>query len=78
MTMSMSFGTLPMSDGHRRRVHEGLAHPELRRGLAALLRRRVPQAEVAARIGLYDQSQLHRHFKRIAGVTPGEYVRAMR
>ena len=24
----------------------------------------------AARVGLYDQSQLHRHFKRIAGVTP--------
>jgi AraC-like DNA-binding protein len=42
----------------------------------ALLVRGVPQAEVAARVGLYDQSQLHRHFKRIAGVTPGEYVRA--
>jgi AraC-like DNA-binding protein len=48
-------------------------------GLAgALLGRGVPQAEVAARVGLYDQSQLHRHFKRIAGVTPGEYVRAAR
>jgi AraC-like DNA-binding protein len=48
-------------------------------GLAgALLARGVPQAEVAARVGLYDQSQLHRHFKRIAGVTPGEYVRSMR
>lgn len=48
-------------------------------GLAtALLARGVPQAEVAARVGLYDQSQLHRHFKRIAGVTPGEYVRAVR
>ncbi|MBK8238895.1 MAG: helix-turn-helix transcriptional regulator [Deltaproteobacteria bacterium] len=48
-------------------------------GLAgALLARGVPQAEVAAQVGLYDQSQLHRHFKRIAGVTPGAYVRAMR
>jgi AraC-like DNA-binding protein len=48
-------------------------------GLAgALLARGVPQAEVAARVGLYDQSQLHRHFKRIAGVTPGEYARAAR
>ncbi len=48
-------------------------------GLAgALLARGVPQAEVAARVGLYDQSQLHRHFKRIAGVTPGAYVRAVR
>lgn len=40
----------------------------------ALLARGVPQAEVAARVGLYDQSQLHRHFKRIAGVTPGQYT----
>lgn len=45
---------------------------------AALLARGVAQAEVAARVGLYDQSQLHRHFKRIAGVTPGEYIRALR
>ncbi|MFZ5443380.1 MAG: helix-turn-helix transcriptional regulator [Myxococcota bacterium] len=44
-------------------------------GLAgALLARGVPQAEVALRVGLYDQSQLHRHFKRIAGVAPGEYT----
>ena len=43
-------------------------------GLAgALLARGVPQAEVAARVGLYDQSQLHRHFKRITGVTPGAF-----
>jgi AraC-like DNA-binding protein len=48
-------------------------------GLArALLARGVRQAEVAARVGLYDQSQLHRHFKRIVGVTPGEYARAAR
>ena len=48
-------------------------------GLAgALLARGVPQAEVAARVGLYDQSQLHRHFKRILGVTPGAWARAMR
>jgi AraC-like DNA-binding protein len=40
----------------------------------ALLSQGVPQAEVAAHVGLYDQSQLHRHFKRIAGVTPGEYT----
>jgi AraC-like DNA-binding protein len=43
-----------------------------------LLARGVPQAEVAARVGLYDQSQLHRHFKRIFGLTPGTYARAMR
>ena len=42
----------------------------------ALLSRGVPQAEVAARVGLYDQSQLHRHFKRIVGMTPGAFARA--
>jgi AraC-like DNA-binding protein len=41
-----------------------------------LLVRGMPQAEVAARVGLYDQSQLHRHFKRILGVTPGAFARA--
>jgi len=43
-----------------------------------LLARGVPQAEVAVRVGLYDQSQLHRHFKRILGMTPGAWARAMR
>ena len=32
-------------------------------------------AEVAAETGFSDQSHLHRHFKRIVGVTPGKYVR---
>ena len=35
-------------------------------------------AEVAARCGFADQSHLIRHFKRVVGVTPGEYVRARR
>ena len=43
----------------------------------SLLARGVPQAEVAVRVGLYDQSQLHRHFKRISGLTPGAYARAL-
>jgi AraC-like DNA-binding protein len=34
------------------------------------------QTEVAARVGFYDQSLLHRHFKRILGFTPGAFVRA--
>lgn len=36
-----------MRDSRRRAVHEGLARRELRDGLAALLRRRVPREEVA-------------------------------
>ena len=43
-----------------------------------LLGRGLPPVEVAGRVGLYDQSQLHRHFRRIVGVTPGAYARAVR
>jgi AraC-like DNA-binding protein len=43
-----------------------------------LLAAGVPAAEVASRVGLYDQSQLHRHFRRIVGTTPGRYARQLR
>ena len=33
-------------------------------------------AETAAAVGFYDQSALNRHFKRIYGVTPGQYAKA--
>jgi transcriptional regulator GlxA family with amidase domain len=33
---------------------------------------------VAVSVGFYDQSQLHRHFRRLVGTTPGEYWRASR
>ena len=42
-----------------------------------LLRARLPASQVAAEVGIYDQSQLNRHFKRIVGVTPGQYARAL-
>ena len=35
-----------------------------------------PIASVAAGVGFTDQSHLTRHFKRIVGVTPGQYARA--
>lgn len=35
----------------------------------------VRPSEIAARVGLYDQSQLNRHFRRLVGTTPGEYAR---
>lgn len=31
--------------------------------------------DVAPQVGLYDQSQLNRHFRRIVGVTPGRFAR---
>lgn len=33
--------------------------------------------DIAARIGLYDQSQLNRHFRRIVGMTPGQFARGV-
>lgn len=42
----------------------------------SFLARGMSQTEVAARVGFYDQSLLHRHFKRILGVTPGAFARA--
>jgi AraC family transcriptional regulator len=46
----------------------------------ALLNRREPSslAEVAIAAGFSDQSQLTFHFKRLIGVTPGEFSRAAR
>ena len=33
----------------------------------------LPLAEVAACVGFSDQSQFCRHFKRLVGVTPGQF-----
>jgi AraC-like DNA-binding protein len=41
-----------------------------------LLRRGVLVAEAAQAVGFYDESQLHRHFRRIIGVAPGAYARS--
>ena len=41
-----------------------------------LLRAGVHVAEAAQAVGFYDESQLHRHFRRIVGVTPGAYARS--
>jgi len=57
---------------HAFRTHLRIAHAK------ALLGAGVPPAEVAARVGLCDQSQLNRHFMRIVGTTPGRFARAAR
>jgi AraC-like DNA-binding protein len=41
-----------------------------------LLRSGVLVAEVAQQVSFYDESQLHRHFRRIVGVAPGVYARS--
>ena len=40
-----------------------------------LIQRGVRPSEVAPRVGFCDQSQMHRHFVRIVGCTPGAYAR---
>ena len=40
-----------------------------------LLEAGVRPSDIAPKVGLYDQSQLNRHFRRIVGVTPGRYAR---
>jgi AraC-like DNA-binding protein len=42
-----------------------------------LLAAGVRPSEIAASVGLYDQSQLNRHFRRIVGTTPGAYARGI-
>ena len=41
-----------------------------------LLRRGLLVVEVAQAVGFCDESQLHRHFRRIVGVAPGAYARS--
>ena len=42
-----------------------------------LLAAGVKPSDVAPRVGLYDQSQLNRHFRRLVGTTPGAYARSI-
>jgi AraC-like DNA-binding protein len=55
--------------------HAYLTHLRVARA-RELLARGVSAARAALDVGLYDQSQLHRHFVRIVGVSPGAYARA--
>lgn len=41
-----------------------------------LLRSGIRVAEAAQEVGFCDESQLHRHFRRIVGVSPGVYARS--
>lgn len=52
---------------------------QLRIGVAqTLLHAGMPLARVAAEVGFFDQPHLYRHFKRICGVTPRQYLASSR
>jgi AraC-like DNA-binding protein len=52
--------------------HAYLTHLRIQRA-QELLAQGVRASELAPRVGLYDQSQLTRHFRRIVGMTPARY-----
>jgi AraC-like DNA-binding protein len=56
--------------------YEYLTHLRVARA-AELLSTGLTGAEAAHAVGLFDESQLHRHFRRILGVTPGKFARTM-
>jgi AraC-like DNA-binding protein len=56
--------------------YEYLTHLRVARA-KELLRRGARVAEAAQAVGFYDESQLHRHFRRIVGVTPGLFARSL-
>jgi transcriptional regulator GlxA family with amidase domain len=68
----MSFSTL-----FRREVgmppYRYLSHLRITRAMA-LLREGMPLAMVAAETGFFDQPHMYRHFRRVCGVTPGQYL----
>ena len=55
--------------------HAYVTHRRVARA-QALLARGMSQAEVAASVGFYDQSLMHRHFKRLLRLTPGAFAAA--
>lgn len=57
--------------------HAYLTHLRIARA-KALLEKGVRASELAPQVGLYDQAQLTRHFRRLVGTTPARYARSVR
>ncbi len=55
--------------------YEYLTHMRVSRA-KELLQRGALVAEAAQAVGFYDESQLHRHFRRIVGITPGRFSKS--
>jgi len=65
-TFAAAVGLPPHAYQNRLRVNSALK----------LLAAGMSLADVATEVGFADQSHLHRHFKRIVGVTPGAFARS--
>lgn len=57
--------------------HEFHTHARIARA-RTLLAQGCSQADVALEVGFFDQSHLHRHFRRIMGISPGEFQHDLR
>jgi AraC-like DNA-binding protein len=55
--------------------YEYLTHARIAKA-KQLLQRGIRVADVAIDVGYCDESQLHRHFRRIVGITPGCFARS--
>jgi len=71
----------PFHLSRRFRTQIGMPPSAYRRALRVqaaqrLLRTGTPPARAAAECGFYDQAHLNHHFKRVTGVTPGQYASA--
>lgn len=55
--------------------HQYVLHTRLERAKSLLLQGKFSVAEVAVRVGFFDQSHFTRYFKRIVGVTPQTLLR---
>ena len=54
--------------------HAYLTHLRIARAKSLLLRG-VRASEIAPLVGLYDQAQLTRHFRRLVGTAPARYAK---
>lgn len=79
ISLEMLAQTVNISPSHLRRLfkqatgmapHQYLINLRVHRAKELLLTRSFSVNEVAAEVGFADQSHLHRHFKRLFGVTP--------
>ncbi len=56
--------------------HQYICYVRIREA-KALLRSGLSLASAASEAGFFDQSHLTRHFKRLCGMTPGQYIAQM-